>query len=116
MYTWFDEVAGQKLSKTKFDGSKMDLDTFIKVVELNLQTEKTLRDIGSKTVHTIWDESYDMIEDPKERMTAIIDLVLELNSRKDFREMIDSCRDIVDHNYKMLQMRRPENKMISALL
>ena len=24
MYTWFDEVAGQKLSKTKFDGSKMD--------------------------------------------------------------------------------------------
>tara|TARA_Y100001938_G_scaffold56680_1_gene79073 strand:+ start:3957 stop:5162 length:1206 start_codon:yes stop_codon:yes gene_type:complete len=75
-----------------------------------------LRDIGYKTFHTIWDESYDMIEDPKERMTAIIDLVLELNSRKDFREMIDSCRDIVDHNYKMMQMRRPENKMISALL
>ena len=75
-----------------------------------------LRDIGYKTFHTIWDESYDMIEDPKKRMTAIIDLVLELNGRKDFREMIDSCRDIVDHNYKMLQMRRPENKMISALL
>ena len=30
MYKWFDEVAGQKLSKTKFDGSKMDLDEAIK--------------------------------------------------------------------------------------
>ena len=30
MYTWFDEVAGQKLSKTKFDGTKMDLDEAIK--------------------------------------------------------------------------------------
>ena len=75
-----------------------------------------LRDIGYKTFHTIWDESYDMIEDPKKRMTAIIDLVLELNGRKDFREMMNSCRDIVDHNYKMLQMRRPENKMISVIM
>ena len=30
MYTWFDEVAGQKLSKTKFDGTKMDLEEAIK--------------------------------------------------------------------------------------
>jgi hypothetical protein len=37
----------------KTDGSKMDLDTFIKVVELNLQTEKTLRDIGSKKIKEI---------------------------------------------------------------
>jgi hypothetical protein len=30
MEKWFREVAGQKLSKTKFDGSKMDLDEAIK--------------------------------------------------------------------------------------
>ena len=30
MYTWFDEVADQKLSKTKFDGTKMDLEEAIK--------------------------------------------------------------------------------------
>ncbi len=30
MYKWFEEVAGQRLSKTKLDGSKMDLDEAIK--------------------------------------------------------------------------------------
>jgi len=30
MEKWFNDVAGQKLSKTKFDGSKMDLDEAIK--------------------------------------------------------------------------------------
>ena len=76
---------------------------------------RRLRDIGYKTFHTIWDESYDIIEDPKERMDAIVSLVLELNSRKDFRDMIDSCRDIVEHNFNMLKMRRPEENWISML-
>ena len=74
---------------------------------------RRLRDIGYKTFHSIWDESYDDIINGKERMAAIVDLVLQLNSRKDFKEMIDSCRDIVEHNFAMLKMRRPEENMLN---
>ena len=74
---------------------------------------RRLRDIGYKTFHSIWDESYDDIINGKERMAAIVDLVLQLNSRKDFKDMIDSCRDIVEHNFAMLKMRRPEENMLN---
>ena len=76
---------------------------------------RRLRDIGYRTFHSIWDESYDTITEPNERMNAIVNLVLELNSRKNFREMIDSCRDIVEHNFAMLHMRRPEENWISMV-
>jgi hypothetical protein len=73
---------------------------------------KRLRDIGYKTFHTIWDESYDEIEDCNQRMTAIVDLVKSLSSREDFVDMIESCDDIVEHNFKMLKLRSPEQDMI----
>ena len=73
---------------------------------------KRLRDIGYKTFHTIWDESYDEIVDCNRRMAAIIDLVVSLNSREDFVDMIKSCDDIVEHNFKMLKLRSPEQDMI----
>jgi len=73
---------------------------------------KRLRDIGYKTFHTIWDESYDEIIDCNKRMTAIVDLVKSLNSREDFVDMIESCDDIVEHNFKMLKLRSPEQDMI----
>lgn len=76
---------------------------------------RRLRDIGYRTFHTIWDESYDTIVDPEKRMDAIVNLVLELNSRENFRGMIDSCRDIVEHNFAMLKMRRPEENWISLI-
>lgn len=34
-----------------------------------------LRDYGFKTYDTIWDEEYDLIEDPRERMSAIVNLM-----------------------------------------
>jgi hypothetical protein len=74
---------------------------------------RRLRELGYRTFP--WDESYDTIIDPKERMTAIIDLVVTLNSRNDFVELIESCRDIVEHNFDLLKIRRPEMDMIRAL-
>ena len=73
---------------------------------------KRLRDIGYKTFHTIWDESYDEIIDCNKRMTAIVDLVKSLSSREDFVDMRESCDDIVEHNFKMLKLRSPEQDMI----
>ena len=50
---------------------------------------RRLRDIGYKTFHTIWDESYDTIVDSEKRMDVIVNLVLELNSRENFIVMLD---------------------------
>ena len=77
-------------------------------------TLRLLRELGYKTFP--WDESYDEIIDPKERMSAIVDLVISLNNRTDFRDMIDSCREIVEHNFNLLKMRRPEMGMIRTIL
>jgi hypothetical protein len=73
---------------------------------------KRLRDIGYKTFHTIWDESYDEIIDCNKRMAAIVDLVKSLSSREDFVDMVKSCDDVVEHNFKMLKLRSPEQDMI----
>ena len=75
---------------------------------------KRLKDLGYRTFHTIWDESYDNITNSNKRMDAIVDLVLELNSRTDFRDMIDSCREIVEHNFNTLKTRRPEENMLNV--
>jgi hypothetical protein len=37
-----------------------------------------LRSYGFKTFNTIWDESYDLIEDPTERLCAIVDLMNQI--------------------------------------
>ena len=76
---------------------------------------KRLRDLGYKTFHNIWDESYDDIKDDRDRMKAIVDLVVYLNNRTDFRAMIDSCREIVEHNFSILKRRRPESEMIRTI-
>jgi hypothetical protein len=45
-------------------------------------------------------------------MAAIVDLVKSLSSREDFVDMVKSCDDIVEHNFKMLKLRSPEQDMI----
>jgi hypothetical protein len=41
---------------------------------------KYLRSYGFKTFSSIWDESYDNIENPKQRLHAIIDLMTQINN------------------------------------
>ncbi len=76
-------------------------------------TLRRLRDLGYQTFP--WDESYDEIEDPEERMSAIVNLVSHLNSCKDFKDIIKSCESIVKHNFDLIKLRRPEHAMVKAL-
>ena len=41
---------------------------------------KYLRDYGFKTFDTVWDESYDMIQDPYQRMLAIIEVMRDIST------------------------------------
>lgn len=58
---------------------------------------KTLREFGFKTFGSIWDESYDEIEDNDIRLQAIFDLILEISKwdletcEKKYKSVLDIC-------------------------
>ena len=59
-----------------------------------------LRDYGFKTFDAIWDETYDTIEDPYQRMRAIIKLMLEVAAWSDVqrRDNVQRMQQIAEHN------------------
>jgi hypothetical protein len=44
-----------------------------------------------------------------------MDLIETLNKRKDFLGIMQECEEIVEHNFKMLKLRRPEMPMVKEL-
>ncbi len=65
---------------------------------------KELKRLGFKTFSDFWDESYDDIEDPKERYLKVSNLILELNSKsiEEFNELYQKTKDIVIFNQNYL--------------
>ena len=61
-----------------------------------------LQDYGFKTFDSIWNETYDTIEDPYQRMQAIISSMLEITTWSDAqrRDSIRRMKQIADHNHK----------------
>lgn len=59
-----------------------------------------LRSYGFQTFSDFFDESYDDIQDPDQRMDRIADIVLDISSRPlgELQEMLDHMRPILDHN------------------
>jgi hypothetical protein len=62
---------------------------------------KHLRDMGFKTFHGWWDESYDDIQDPNERFAALLKLYEELNSysHKTLADMMYEMVDVLEYNF-----------------
>ena len=60
-----------------------------------------LRKYGFQTFDTVWDESYDDVEDDHERMACIARLLRDLDglSLPQRQELFEQCRPIVEHNY-----------------
>ena len=61
-----------------------------------------LRDYGFQTFDSIWDETYDIIEDPYQRMQAIIRTMREITAWSDVQKRDNNLRmqQIADHNCK----------------
>ena len=61
-----------------------------------------LRDYGFQTFDSIWDETYDTIEDPYQRMQSIIRTMREITAWSDVqkRDNVQRMQQIADHNYK----------------
>lgn len=66
---------------------------------------RTMREFGFKTFDEFWDESYDEIEDPKQRLFRIVKVCRDIASWTpeqilDFKRKV---KPIVEHNYQVLQ-------------
>lgn len=68
---------------------------------------QAFRDMGFKTFSEFWDENYDNLTDPRQRMNAILNVMKHIGSW-DRNQIIDFRRrvkPILDHNYETLKIR-----------
>lgn len=61
----------------------------------------TLKKLGFATFDTVWDESYDQAVTLYERANLLTDVLTTL-SRRDWNEIIQQCKAIVEHNHNNL--------------
>ena len=76
-----------------------------------------LRDYGFRTFDTIWDETYDTIVDPYQRMQAIIKLLREITtwSAVQRRDNIQRMQQVADHNHNHFFSKVFFNQVIDEL-
>ena len=78
-------------------------------------TLEYLRSKGFKTFNCIFDESYDLIEDPNQRLEAIMNLVKNISAYPigDIKQMITKASDVIFHNHnKIVSLRKNLNKQV----
>ena len=65
-------------------------------------TLQYLRNYGFRTFDCVWDESYDLEQDHDKRLLKIIQVIKDLSQKTDdeFKEIINQCNEIVEHNYR----------------
>jgi hypothetical protein len=61
-----------------------------------------LRSYGFKTFDSFWDESYDNIVDPIQRLKAVVNIIKDLCalSNKELEDLLKAMTPILEHNYK----------------
>jgi len=69
------------------------------IVHGNYQYLKKLKDLGFKTFNSIFDESYDNIRDPNERINAIAKLIESLQG-SDWLKLYEETKEIRQHNFE----------------
>lgn len=64
---------------------------------------KYLKNYGFKTFDSWWDESYDKIEDPIERIKAVVKIINEIcsMSNKELENILQGMKYVLEHNYNL---------------
>jgi hypothetical protein len=75
------------------------------------KTLARLKEMGYKTFSDFWDESYDDIEDPTERLLKIVEVSKEIHSWDDIKkkQFFYKSMSITTHNYDVLSTQYPNN-------
>jgi hypothetical protein len=75
------------------------------------KTLENLKNMGYKTFSDFWDESYDDIEDPTERLLKIVEICKDIhnwdNTRK--KQFFYKSMIITNHNHALLTSQYPDN-------
>jgi len=68
---------------------------------------KYLKDYGFKTFDRWWDESYDTIEDPVQRIQAVVKIIKDICSKSNFEleDMLKDMQHVLDYNYNWFYSR-----------
>lgn len=79
------------------------------------KTLENLRSMGYKTFSDFWDESYDNIEDPHERLIKVVELCKEINEWDDTKKKMLFYKSMIHttHNYELLSSFYATKKMRS---
>jgi hypothetical protein len=61
-----------------------------------------IKKLGFKTFNSLWSEDYDLIEDPNDRIRAVVKIVKEIGSLSSdqLKDLMYSIQDVVEFNYK----------------
>ena len=76
-------------------------------------TLEILKYYGFQTFDHVWDESYDKITDPHQRMQAVIDVIHQLKDHKDFESLYEKCLPVCEHNRNHFFSNRFESQILS---
>ena len=62
-----------------------------------------LRSYGFRTFGEFWDEGYDSVADPIERMRAIVKILKDISnlSSQQQKDLLSEMQPILDHNYQL---------------
>jgi hypothetical protein len=77
-----------------------------------------LRSNGYKTFHECWDEDYDTIVDPQERLDSIIHTILSIAKKPacTYNEIIKRAYTIAEYNYNVFLNRVPEKYVVENVV
>jgi len=78
---------------------------------------KKLHHSGYQTFAQWWDESYDDIIDPIERMKVITDVILKISrlNRRQLMDMYEEMKPVLLHNYEILMQSKSTEKAIRGI-
>lgn len=79
---------------------------------------KKLRELGFRTFHEVWDESYDENINHNERLEQILVLVETIvkMSKEEKNELVVKCKKIVEHNFTLLKNFKSNKLTISNFI
>ena len=120
----YNSTAIQVVAETLFETEKIHLTekTFQPIVAgqpfLTLSapgTLKLLKYYGFHTFDHVWDESYDQVVDPEERMKLVINEITKLNEmdQEQFQEVYNQCLEVCEHNRKHFFSDAFEQQMLT---
>jgi len=76
-----------------------------------------LKSYGFKTFESLWDESYDYIENAESRYKQIIKLIFEINQlpKEQFNSLMIKAKEIVEYNHNHFFSDNFENQLLTEL-